>query len=63
MNKDFSFQSEIYKEHIKHIKDTEMDRVKLKKLLNDESEVTESKICEMFNTCMSIISTIFKGEF
>ena len=40
-----------------------MDRVKLKKMLNATETVTENKICEMFNTCMDIISVVFKGEF
>lgn len=61
------FWESIYKEHIQHIKDTENARIKLHKMLNGKDEynrpITEDTLCETINTCMEIISTIFKGEF
>lgn len=61
------FWNSIYQEHIQHIKDTENARVKLHKMLNGKDEynrpITEETLCETINTCMEIISTIFKGEF
>lgn len=61
--KQFDFEKSMFQEHIQHIKDTENARIKLHKILNDKSEITEERLCETINICMKIISTIFKGEF
>ena len=61
------FWNSIYQEHIQHIKDTENARIKLHKILNGKDEynrpITEETMAETINTCMEIISTVFKGEF
>ena len=57
----------MFREHIDHIRETENARIKLHKMLNGEAEeakpITEERLCETINTCMEIISTVFKGEF
>jgi len=61
--KEYEFQEEIYKKHIQNIKDTEKARIKLHKILNEKEEITEKKLCETLNTCIEIITKVFKGEF
>ncbi len=65
--KEYEFQTSMFQEHIDHIKNTEMQRTKLRKILNGEAEeakpITEERLCETINLCMEIISTVFKGEF
>ena len=60
--KQYNFEREMFQEHIKNIRDTEMQRIKLRKILKDD-EVTEERLCEIISTCMEIINTVFKGEF
>lgn len=60
--KQYDFEREMFQEHIKNIRDTETQRIKLRKILKDD-EVTEERLCEIISTCMEIISTVFKGEF
>lgn len=65
--KEFDFEKSMFQEHIDHIRKTENARIKLHKMLNGEAEeakpITEERLCETINTCMEIISTVFKGEF
>ena len=65
--KEFNFEKSMFQEHIDHIRETENARIKLHKMLNGEAEeakpITEERLCETINTCMEIISTVFKGEF
>ncbi len=65
--KEYEFQTSMFQEHIDHIKNTEMQRTKLRKMLNGEAEeakpITEERLCETINICMEIISTVFRGEF
>lgn len=66
-SKQYEFERSMFQEHIDHIKQTEIARIKLKKMLNGEAEeakpITEERLCETINLCMEIISTVFKGEF
>lgn len=65
--KEFNFEKSMFREHIDHIRETENARIKLHKMLNGEAEeakpITEERLCETINTCMEIISIVFKGEF
>ena len=67
MRKEYEFQTSMFQEHIDHIKETENARIKLHKMLNGKDEynspITEERLCETINTCMEIISKVFKGEF
>lgn len=60
--KQYNSEREMFQEHIKNIRDTEMQRIKLRKILKD-GEATEERLCEIISTCMEIISTVFRGEF
>ena len=65
--KEYDFQQSMFQEHIDHIKNTEMQRTKLRKMLNGEEEeskpITEARLCEALNLATEILNTIFKGEF
>ena len=65
--KEYEFQTSMFQEHIDHIKNTEMQRTKLRKMLNGEAEeakpITEERLCETLNLAIEILATIFKGEF
>ena len=65
--KDFDFQQSMFQEYIDHLKNTEMQRTKLRKMLNGEAEeakpITEEKLCETLNLAVEILNTVFKGEF
>ena len=65
--KEYEFQSSMFQEHIDHIKNTEMQRTKLRKILNGEAEeakpITEERLCETLNLAVEILATVFKGEF
>lgn len=65
--KEYEFERSMFQEHIQHIKETENARTKLHKMLNGQDEynkpITEESYCETINTCMEIISKVFKGEF
>ncbi len=56
-----------YDEQCEGIKDTEMKRAKLRKMLNGEVEeaqpITEARLCEALNLAIEILTTVFKGEF
>lgn len=54
----YGFMIDLYKKHTQDILKTENDRVKLHKMLNTDTEVSD-----MFNTAMSIVDSVFKGEF
>ncbi len=60
--KQYDFEREMFQEHIRNIEDTEVQRIKLRKILKDD-EVTEEKLCEIISICMEIISKVFRGEF
>ncbi|MBQ9657629.1 MAG: hypothetical protein IJV31_02540 [Clostridia bacterium] len=65
--KEYEFKESMFQEHIQHIKETENARTKLHKILNGQDEyskpITEETWAETVNTCMEIISKLFKGEF
>lgn len=65
--KEYEFQTSMFQEHIDHIKNTEMQRTKLRKMLNGKDEynspITEERLCETINICMEIINKVFKEEF
>lgn len=66
-SKQYEFERSMFQEHIQNIKETENARTKLRKMLNGQDEynkaITEESYCETINTCMEIISKVFKGEF
>lgn len=66
-SKEYEFQTSMFQEHIEHIKETENARIKLHKMLTGQEEydkpMTEESYCETINTCMEIISKVFKEEF
>lgn len=61
--KQYEFETNMFREHIKQIKDTEMLRTNLRKRLNEEDEITEEKLAECLNLALEILSICFKGEF
>lgn len=65
--KEYEFERSMFQEYIQHIKETENARVKLHKMLNGKEPynkpITEETMAETINTCMEIISKVFKGEF
>ena len=65
--KEYEFQTSMFQEHIEHLKNTEMQRTKLRKILNGEAEeaksITEERLCETLNLAVEILATVFKGEF
>lgn len=65
--KEYEFQTSMFQEHINHIKETEMQRTKLRKMFNGEAEeskpITEERLCETINLAVEILATVFKGEF
>ncbi len=65
--KEYDFQQSMFQEHIDHIKNTEMQRTKLRKMLNGEEEeskpVTEARLCEALNLAVEILNTVFPNEF
>lgn len=61
--KDYEFQQSMFQEHIKNMKDTEMLRNELNKLLNDNSEVTIEKLSEVVNICLEIIQITYRERF
>lgn len=65
--KEYDFQQSMFQEHIDHLKNTEMQRTKLRKILNGEGEeakeITEARLCETLNLAIEILNTVFKGEF
>lgn len=61
--KDYEFQQSMFQEHIKNMRDTEMLRNKLNKLLNDNTEVTIEKLSNVVNICLEIIQITYKERF
>lgn len=65
--KSLILKSVCFREYIDHIRETENARIKLHKMLNGEAEeakpITEERLCETINTCIEIISKVFKEEF
>lgn len=61
--KEYEFQTSMFREHIEQIKNTEMKRTKLRKMLNEKKEATEERIAEMLAISIEILADIFKGEF
>lgn len=66
-NKQYEFERSMFQEHIEHLKTTEMQRTRLRKMLYGEEEeakpVTEERLCETINLAVDILNTVFKGEF
>ena len=66
--KDYEFQTSMFQEHIDHIKNTEMQRIKLNKMLNGKDEELkkipfEEGLCQSLNLALEILNTVFRGEF
>lgn len=61
--RDYEFQQSMFQEHIEHIKTTEMQRTKLRKILKSKTPITEERLCETINLAVEILATVFKGEF
>lgn len=65
--KEFNFEESMFQEHINHIKETENERTKLRKMLNGEAEeakpITEERLCETINLAVGILATVFKEDF
>ena len=53
----------MFNEHIDNIKSTETARIRFRKLLNENKEITEERMAEMLNIAIEILSKCFKGEF
>ena len=66
-SKQYEFERSMFREHIEHLKTTEMQRTRLRKMLYGEEEeakpVTEERLCETINLAVDILNTVFKGEF
>lgn len=61
--KEYEYQQQMYQEHIKNIKETEMLRTNLRKKLKDNEPVTEEKLGQTINICLEIISKTYKEPF
>lgn len=65
--KEYEFQTSMFQEHIEHLKTTETQRTRLRKMLYGEGEeakpITEERLCETLNLAVEILTTVFKGEF
>lgn len=61
--KDYEFQQSMFQEHIRNLKDTEMLRTELIKMLNDNEEVTIEKLSKVVNICLEIIQITYKEIF
>lgn len=61
--KDYEFQQSMFQEHIRNMKDTEMLRNELNKLLNDNTEITIEKLSKVVNICLEIIQITYKEKF
>lgn len=61
--KNYEFQQSMFQEHIRNMKDTEMLRNELNKLLNDGTEVTIEKLSKVVNICLEIIQITYKERF
>lgn len=66
-SKQYEFERSMFQEHIEHIKTTELQRTRLRKMLYGEEEeakpVTEERLCETINLCIDILNTVFKEKF
>ncbi len=67
-SKQYEFERNMFQEHIEHIKNTEMQRTKLNKMLNGQDEELkkipfEEGLCKSLNLAVEILNTVFKGEF
>lgn len=63
LQRQYIFENTMFNEHIKHIKNTETQRTKLRKMLNENIEITEDRLAVMLNIAIEILSKCFKGEF
>lgn len=62
--KQYSFERDMFQEHIKASNDTQLVRIELRKAINDESEpVTEQKLAHCLNLALEILSKTYRGEF
>lgn len=62
--KDFEFVYSLYSDYTKRVvKDTEMNRIKLRKMLLDKGgEIKDSDLAEALRVALDIIETVFPGE-
>lgn len=65
--KEYEFERSMFQEHIQHIKETEMDRTRLRKIINRQDEWANKPAGEgfeeAFDLSIKILNTCFKGEF
>lgn len=62
--RDFEFVYKLYSDHTHRVvKDTEMNRMKLRKMLQDKnSRIEETDLIEALKVSLNIIETVFPGE-
>ena len=62
--RDFEFVYKLYSDHTHRVvKDTEMNRMKLRKMLQDKnSRIEETDLIEALKVSLDIIETVFPGE-
>lgn len=65
--KEYEFERSMFQEHIQHIKETEMDRIRLRKIINRQDEWADKPAGEgfeeAFDLSIKILNICFKGEF
>lgn len=62
--RDFEFIYSLYNDHVSRtVKDTEMNRMKLRKLLKDKNgKIEDTDLIEALRVSLDIIETVFPGE-
>lgn len=62
--RDFEFVYKLYSDHTHRVvKDTEMNRIKLRKMLQDKNgRIEETDLIEALKVSLDIIETVFPGE-
>lgn len=62
--RDFEFVYKLYSDHTHRVvKDTEMNRMKLRKMLQDKNDrIEETDLIEALKVSLDIIETVFPGE-
>lgn len=65
--KDYEFKTSMFQEYINHIKETEIDRTLLRKIINRQDEWANTPngtgFDIAFDLSIKILNTVFKGEF
>lgn len=61
--KQYEFKQKMFDEHIENIKNTQTQRIELRKLLNENKEITDERLASILDVCLDILNIVFKGEF